>query len=156
MVGKGRKVVVFILGGGLLIALVVTMVRISGPASDSSGNRGLLKREAKLEEKAREIVTRVARTLPPEPGAPLLGSPEIRFDGQVLRVPVSTAWESLSQTRRQEIVTRISSDFVGAWQKVMESRREPAIVFVEGGRRVALHTRIDHWVLPSPAVPGPD
>jgi hypothetical protein len=156
VVGKGRKVGAFILGGGLLIALVVTMVRISGPASESSGSRGLLKREAKLGEKAREILGGVARTLPTEPGPPLLGPPEIRFDGQVLRIPVSTAWDALPQSRRQEIVTRISSTFVGAWQEVMKSRREPAIVFVEGGRRVALHTRIDHWVLPSPPVSGPD
>jgi len=153
-VGKGQKLGIFILGGGLLIALVVTMVRISGPASDSSGEGGVKKREALLGEKAREILARTSQNLPRLPGSPVLLVPELRFEGQVLRIHVAPAWESLPFSRRTEIVDRVSADYVGVWQKVMKSHHEPAIVFVEGGQRVALHTQIDHWVAGGPASHG--
>lgn len=155
MIGKGRKIGIFVLGGGLLVALVVTMVRISGPASESSGKRGLLKREAILEQQARSIEEKANQRFSPAGGPPVFQSPELRFDGQVLRIPVSNSWQTLSLPSQKEALSRISAAYVGVWQMVMKSHHEPAIVFLEAGRRVALHTQIDHWVA-SPVLPKKD
>jgi hypothetical protein len=141
----GKKVVILVLGGALLVSLVVTMVRISGPAAGSSGNRGIQNREAALREKAGAILT-VANQNFSTQGAPLLLASSLRFEGEVLRVHVGSGWDRLARTRRQALVDFVSARYVPVWQKEMKSHREPAIVFREGARRVALHTAIDHWV----------
>ena len=141
----GKKVVILVLGGALLVALVVTMVRISGPAAGSAGNRGILKRETDLREKAGAIMTAANKDFSSE-GTPALLAASLRFEGEVLRVHVGPGWDRLARDRRSALVDFVSSRYVPLWQDEMKSHREPAIVFREGARRVALHTAVDRWV----------
>lgn len=140
----GKKVVIIVLGGALLVSLVVTMVRISGPASGSLGHQGLLKRESVLRDTAGSILK--AANLRFRSGEdPVLLSATLRFEGEVLRIHVGPGWDRLSRDRREAVVDFVSSRYVPIWKKEMKSHREPAIVFREGQERVALHTAIDHW-----------
>lgn len=140
----GKKVVIIVLGGALLVSLVVTMVRISGPASGSLGYQGLLKRESVLRDTAGSILK--AANLRFRSGEdPVLLSATLRFEGEVLRIHVGPGWDRLSRDRREAVVDFVSSRYVPIWKKEMKSHREPAIVFREGQERVALHTAIDHW-----------
>ncbi|MCL4486374.1 MAG: hypothetical protein M1537_08660 [Nitrospirae bacterium] len=140
----GKKVVIIVLGGALLISLVVTMVRISGPASGSLGQKGILKRESALREKAGSILKEANLRFPAE-GGPVLGSFSLRFEGEVLRVGVGPGWDRLPRDRRAALLDFVWAGYVPFWQEEMKSRREPAIVFREGTRRVALHTSLDRW-----------
>jgi hypothetical protein len=141
----GKKVVILVLGGALLVALVVTMVRISGPAAGSAGDHGIQKRESELGEKAGAIV-KAANKIFSAGEAPVLIDSSLRFEGEVLRVHVGPGWDLLARNRRSALVDFVSSRYVPIWQDEMKSHREPAIVFREGVRRVALHTAIDRWV----------
>lgn len=150
MNGSGRRAGAVVLGCGLLVALAVAMFVVSGPARDSSGGPGLRVREEHLSKGAGSLVLGVSGSHSPAVPA-LLGVPELRYEGQVLRVPVSSAWDALSFSERKAVVDRIVGGYVALWQREMKSQDEPAIVFVEGDRRVALHTRVDHWILGAPS-----
>lgn len=140
----GKKVVIIVLGGALLVSLVVTMVRISGPASGSLGRQGLLKRESALRDTAGSILK--AANLRFRSGEdPVLLSASLRFEGEVLRIHVGPGWDRLPRERREALVDFVSARYVPIWKEEMKSHREPAIVFREGQERVALHTAIDHW-----------
>lgn len=150
MNGAGRRAGAVVLGGGLLVALAAAMFVVSGPSRDSSGGQGLRVREEHLAQGAGSLVRGVSELHSPAV-PPLLGAPELRYDGQVLRVPVSPAWDALSYPQRKSVVDRIVGGYVALWQREMNSQDEPAIIFVEGSRRVALHTRVDHWILGAPS-----
>lgn len=146
MGGMGLRIGGLVVGAVLLLGLGVTMLRISGPAPGSSGKKGILRREVDLKKSAGAIVAGANRELSRTTGSPIIGPPEIRYGGDVLRIPVSRSWEALPRETRERMLDRIARRYVVVWRKEMKSHHEPAIVFVEGGRRVALHTRIDHWV----------
>ncbi len=129
-----------ILGGALLVVLVVTMVRISGPAAGSSGRSGEKAREESLSREAARILSS-GRT----DGSVFEGA-GIRFGGQVLRVRVGSAWERLSEKERGRLLDEVFVEYAHAWQTTMKSSDLPAVSFREKGRRVALRTSVDRWV----------
>lgn len=141
----GFKVVIGLLGTALLVALVVTMVRISGPAVESGGPSGLMKRESALRDKADRIL-KEANGRFSSPKGPVIASSSLRFEGEVLRIQVGPGWDRMRRSDRARLVEYVASEYVPFWKTQMKSRREPAIVLREGDRRVGLHTQIDHWV----------
>lgn len=141
----GRKIVIVGLGGALLVALVVTMIRISGPATGSMGQRALVKREASLRTKTIQILQE-ANARFSQAGLSVVASSTIRFDGEVLRILVGPGWKKLPRDKRANVVEFVVSQYVPFWQREMKSHREPAIVFREGALQVGLYTKVDHWV----------
>jgi len=129
-----------ILGGALLVVLVVTMVRISGPAAGSSGRSGEKGREESLSREAARIIAGEKTS-----GGVFEGV-GVRFGGEVLRVRVGSGWESLSEKERGRLLDDVFRQYARAWQTTMKSHEEPAVSFRERERRVALHTDVDRWV----------
>lgn len=143
----GARWAVVVLGGALLVALVVIMVRISGPSPGSSGLSGEKSREARLSREAERIVAALASG-PGGKGTVLEGE-SLRYGGQVLRVRVGPGWASLPPAEQGRLLDDLFTRYTRSWQAVMNTHSEPAVSLREGDRRVALHTSMDRWVRPS-------
>ena len=144
----GRRWVSIILGGALLVVLVLTMVRISGPSPGSTGLSGQRHREAELALDAGRIVTALGSSLPPGKGLVLEGE-SLRFGGQVLRVTVGPGWQALSPEDRGRLLDSLFANYTRSWQRIMKSHGVPAVSLRDGTHRVGLHTSMDRWVRPT-------
>lgn len=143
-----RRWVSIVLGGAILVALALTMVRISGPSPGSTGPAGQRHREAELAQDAGRIVTALGSSLPPGK-EPVLEGESLRFGGQVLRVTVGPGWETLSPEDRGRLLDSLFADYTRSWQRVTKSHSVPAVSLRDESRRVGLHTSMDRWVRPS-------
>ena len=143
----GARWAVVVLGGALLVALVVTMVRISGPSPGSSGLSGEKSREARLSREAERILTALASG--PAATGKVLEGESLRYGGQILRVQVGPGWATLSPAEQGRLLDELFARYTRSWQAVMHTHSEPAVSLRSGDRRVALHTSMDRWVRPS-------
>ena len=143
----GARWAVVVLGGALLVALVVTMVRISGPSPGSSGLSGEKSRQARLSREAERILTALGSG--PAGTEKVLEGESLRYGGEVLRVRVGPGWATLSPLAQGRLLDDLFARYTKSWQAVMHTHSEPAVSLRSGDRRVALHTSMDRWVRPS-------
>lgn len=141
-----KKVQIFFLSFGLFFlgTVLVLEFQASSPKGKLEGGT-LQKAEESLDKRMGEKMHALNMTLKEQDHLPadLFTAHQVLYEGQVFRATVNPEWNTLSRREKQQILKTILESYRNSRQQRLKETGEPTVVFVEGDRKVAVHTVLE-------------
>ncbi len=138
------KVLFLTIGLVVLGSILLIEFQASAPKPRIEGG-SLSKALDSLDERMKEKIQALNKTLTEKEGLskPLFSGQSIRFEGQVFEATVTDAWDRLPRRQKEMVLKVILENYRNSRQQRLKENNEPTIIFIENGRKVAVHTVLE-------------
>jgi hypothetical protein len=141
-----RTMKILFLSIGLIVLGSILFIEFEASAPKPRIEGGsLTKALDSLDERMKQKIHALNQTLMEKEGVkkPLFSGQSIRFEGQVFEANVTDAWDQLSKRQKELVLKVILENYRNSRQQRLKEYNEPTIIFVEDGRKVAVHTVLE-------------
>jgi hypothetical protein len=141
---KALKVLFLSVGLIFLGTVLVLEFQASSPKGRIEGGT-LQKAEKSLDNRMGEKIHALNMTLKEQEHLPkdLFISHQVRYEGQVFQATVDSEWDTLPKRIKGQILKTILENYRSSRQQRLKETGEPTIIFVEGNKKVAVHTILE-------------
>ena len=138
------KVLFLTIGLVVLGSILLIEFQASAPKPRIEGG-SLSKALDSLDERMKQKIQALNRTLMEKEGLakPLFSGQSIRFEGQVFQATVTDAWDRLPRRQKEIVLKVVLENYRNSRQQRLKENNEPTIIFIENGRKVAVHTVLE-------------
>lgn len=141
-----RKLKVLFLSVGLIFlgTVLVLELQASSPKGKLEGG-SLQKAEESLDNRMGEKIHALNMTLKDQDHLKkdLFISHQVRYEGQVFQATVDSEWDTLSKRVKGQLLKTILENYRSSRQQRLKEPGEPTIIFIEGKKKVAVHTILE-------------
>ena len=141
-----KKLKILFLSVGLIFLGTVLALEFQASSPKGKLEGGTLqKAEKSLDTRMGEKIHALNMTLKEQDHLPrdLFVSHEVRYEGQVFQATVDSEWATLPKRIKGQILKTILENYRNSRQQRMKETGEPTIIFLEGEKKVAVHTVLE-------------